>query len=67
MEGVNGDNFIIEFNNSADESANIKDVPQVDAFQQYQWVSTEATQKIIMGHRIVSPILVGIKDNTGFR
>jgi hypothetical protein len=29
-------------------------------------MSDEATQKIMLGHGIVSPILLGIKDNTGF-
>jgi hypothetical protein len=36
-----------------------------DAADQYQFLSTEATQKLMVAHRIVSPMLLGIKDNTG--
>ena len=37
-----------------------------DAHAQYQFMSDEAREKIMLGHGIVSPILLGIKDNTGF-
>jgi hypothetical protein len=37
-----------------------------DAHNQYQFLSTEAGQKIMMAHRITSPMLLGIKDNSGF-
>ena len=37
-----------------------------DAHAQYQFLSDEAREKIMLGHGIVSPILLGIKDNTGF-
>ena len=36
-----------------------------DAHNQYQFLSDEATRKIMVGHRVVSPLLLGIKDNTG--
>jgi hypothetical protein len=36
-----------------------------DAADQYQFLSTEATQKLMVAHRIVSPMLLGIKDSTG--
>jgi len=37
-----------------------------DAHAQYQFLADEAREKIMLGHGIVSPILLGIKDNTGF-
>ena len=37
-----------------------------DAHAQYQFMSDEAREKIMLGHGIVSQILLGIKDNTGF-
>ena len=37
-----------------------------DAHAQYQFLSEESREKIMLGHGIVSPILLGIKDNTGF-
>ena len=36
-----------------------------DAHNQYQFLSDEATKKIMVGHRVVSPMLLGIKDNSG--
>ena len=38
-----------------------------DAHAQYQFLSDECRDKIMLGHGITSPILFGIKDNTGFR
>jgi len=36
-----------------------------DAHQQYQFLSDESMKKVMVSHRIVSPMLVGIKDNSG--
>ena len=37
-----------------------------DAPQQYEFLSTESMKKIMVAHRVTSPILFGIKDMTGF-
>jgi hypothetical protein len=57
---------IIAFNESAETKADIEPIHLPDAHAQYQFLSDEATAKIMLGHGIVSPILLGIKDNTGF-
>jgi len=57
---------IIAFNDSAETKADITPIHLPDAHAQYQFLSDEATAKIMLGHGIVSPILLGIKDNTGF-
>ena len=62
----NGGNTIIAFNNSKEEQADIQAIHLPDAHAQYQFLSDEAREKIMLGHGIVSPILLGIKDNTGF-
>jgi len=62
----NAGKFIIAFNESAETKADIEPIHLPDAHAQYQFMSDEATQKIMLGHGIVSPILLGIKDNTGF-
>ena len=46
--------------------AEIEAIHLPDAHAQYQFLSDEAREKIMLGHGIVSPILLGIKDNTGF-
>lgn len=55
---------IISFNNGKDESADITPVQLSDAAQQYQFLSTECVDKILLSHRITSPLIFGIK-NTG--
>lgn len=62
----NAGKFILTFNESTETKADLEPIHLPDAHAQYQFLSTEAREKIMMGHRIVSPILMGIKDNTGF-
>ena len=62
----NSGKFILAFNDNKDLAATIDTVQLSDAAAQYQFLADEATQKIMVSHRIVSPMLLGIKDNTGF-
>jgi len=62
----NAGRTIIAFNDSAETKADIEAIHLPDAHAQYQFLSDEAREKIMLGHGIVSPILLGIKDNTGF-
>ena len=62
----NAGKFILSFNDNAESKADITPVQLSDAHNQYQFLSSEASQKIMMSHRITSPMLLGIKDNTGF-
>ena len=61
----NAGKFILAFNDNAESKADITPVQLSDAHNQYQFLSTEATQKIMVAHRVVSPMLLGIKDNSG--
>jgi len=61
----NAGKFILSFNDNSDSQANIEPVQLSDAHNQYQFLSDESTRKILVSHRIVSPMLLGIKDNTG--
>jgi len=62
----NAGNFILAFNKEKENAATIEAVQLSDAHNQYQFLSDEASRKILVSHRIVSPMLLGIKDNTGF-
>ena len=62
----NAGRFIISWNDGQDSKADITPVQLSDAHNQYQFLSGEAMQKIMVAHRVVSPMLLGIKDNTGF-
>jgi hypothetical protein len=61
----NAGKFILAFNDSKELAATIDPVMLNDAHQQYQFLSDESMKKVMVSHRIVSPMLVGIKDNTG--
>jgi len=61
----NAGKFILAFNDSPDTAASIDPVQLSDAHQQYQFLSEESTRKIMVSHRIVSPMLIGIKDQSG--
>jgi hypothetical protein len=62
----NAGRFIISWNDGQDSKADITPVQLSDAHNQYQFLSGEAMQKIMVSHRVVSPMLLGIKDNSGF-
>ena len=61
----NAGKFILAFNDNSESAATIDAVQLSDAHNQYQFLSDEATKKIMVGHRVVSPMLLGIKDNSG--
>ena len=62
----NAGKFILAFNEDKDTAATVDAVHLPDAHAQYQFLADESREKIMLGHGIVSPILLGIKDNTGF-
>jgi len=61
----NAGKFILAFNDNKESQAEITPVQLSDAHNQYQFLSQESTQKIMVAHRIVSPMLLGIKDGSG--
>ena len=62
----NGGRFMVAFNRDKDSAATIEPIQLTDAAEQFQTVSAEAMQKIMLGHRITSPRLLGINDASGF-
>ena len=61
----NAGRFVLAFNDSKENAATIETVSLADAHNQYQFIAEEAQSKIMVEHRITSPMLLGIKDNTG--
>ena len=62
----NAGRFILAFNDDKDSAATMEAVQLSDAPQQYEFLSSESMRKIMVAHRVTSPILFGIKDMTGF-
>jgi len=66
LTGAKGEKVIIAFNNNSDSKTTVDDLPLNDAPAHYEYLSTECFNKLIVGHRVTSPMLLGIKEgNSG--
>lgn len=61
----NAGRFILSFNENADTESSIEAIQLSDAHNQYQFLSDESMRKIMVSHRVISPMLLGIKDQSG--
>ena len=61
----NAGKFILAFNDNPESAATIEPIQLSDAHNQYQFLSDESGKKIMVAHRVVSPMLLGIKDSSG--
>ena len=61
----NSGKFILAFNDNKEMAASIEPVQLSDASEQYQFLADEAMRKLMVAHRVTSPMLMGIKDNSG--
>ena len=61
----NAGKFILAFNDNPESAATIEPIQLSEAHQQYQFLSDESSKKVMVAHRVVSPMLLGIKDNSG--
>lgn len=62
LTGARGEKVIIAFNNNAESKTTVDDIPLNDAPQHYEYLSTECVNKLMVAHRITSPLLLGIRD-----
>ena len=63
--GTEGDSVIVAFNDNKENAASIEPVNLPDAHNQYQFIAEEASRKIMVSHRVVSPLLFGLPQNGG--
>ena len=65
--GSKGKRTIVSFNANKDLATTIDHIPLNDAPEHYAYLAKEAESKILAGHGVVSPMLVGIvNENHGF-
>ena len=62
----NAGKFLMTFNEDPSRAPQIQDFPLSDADKQYQFLSEETAKQIMVGHRVVSPLIHGIRDANGF-
>jgi hypothetical protein len=65
LTGSKGDKVIVSFNASAENKTTVDDIPLNDAPAHYEYLSTECFEKLIVGHRVTSPMLLGIRESGG--
>ena len=63
---TNAGKFILSFNENADQKTSIETIRSENLHEQYRFLSEEAMQKIMLAHKLTSPLLLGIKDASGF-
>jgi len=61
----NAGRMILAFNDNKESQATIEPVQLSDASQQYEFLADESMRKLMVAHRVTSPMLLGIKDNSG--
>lgn len=62
LTGSYGERVIVAFNNNAESKTTIDDVSLSDAPQHYEYLSSECSRKIMLTHRVTSPLLIGMRD-----
>ena len=67
MSGARNAGKVVMFFNERDQpKTEVTPFPVNDADKQYQLMNDTAQQKIITAHRVTTPLLFGIRENTGF-
>ena len=62
----NAGKFLMTFNEDPTRAPSIESFPLSDADKQYQFLSEETAKQIMVGHRVVSPLIHGIRESNGF-
>ena len=58
LTGSYGEKVIVAFNNNAESKTTIDDVSLTDAPAHYSYLSEECSRKIMLTHRVTSPLLI---------
>lgn len=66
LSGSYGEKTIIAFNNNAESATTVTDIPLNDAPAHYSYLSEECSKKIMLTHRVTSPLLLGLSSANGF-
>jgi hypothetical protein len=65
LTGSRGQKVIVAFNESAENKTTVEDISLTDAPAHYEYLAAEARDKILVGHRVTSPMLLGIRETGG--
>ena len=62
LTGSKGKKVVVSFNEDKESETTVNSIPLNDAPQHYEYLSKECFNKLIVGHRVTSPMLLGIRD-----
>jgi hypothetical protein len=65
LTSARGEKVIVAFNANAESKTTVEDIPLNDAPAHYEYLSKECFEKLIVGHRVTSPMLLGIRETGG--
>ena len=66
LTGSKGEKVIVAFNNNQESKTTVDDLALNDAPSHYEYLSRECQNKLIIAHRVTSPLLLGMRtDNNG--
>jgi hypothetical protein len=65
LTGSRGQKVVVAFNDNAESKTTVDDIPLNDAPAHYDYLSKECFEKLIVGHRVTAPMLLGIRENGG--
>ncbi len=66
LTGSKGKKVVISFNENENTKTTIDSIPLNDAPSHYNYLSEEATFKILRSHNVTTPLLFGVSVATGF-
>ena len=58
--------FIVNQNDSKDSEMTITAMEVSEAHKQYEYLSAESRQQLMTAHKLTSPLIVGVKEASGF-
>ena len=62
LTGSRGEKVIVAFNSNSESKTTVDDIPLNDAPAHYSYLADECFKKLIVGHRVTSPMLLGIRE-----
>lgn len=61
----NSGKFLLSFNESSDNATTVETLEISKIDKQYEFLSKETTSKVMLAHRVTTPLLFGIRDSSG--
>lgn len=62
----NAGRVIVSFNDNKENATTVDSIPVNDAYQQFEFLTRECREKILLANKVTSPALFGFPDSSGF-